>query len=434
MQSERVNDVSNKSAPQKRLKVLLSVYSCQPGKGSEPGVGWAMVQQTSRFHDVWALTSAENAVQIEPYLRENPMPNVHFIYPKMPFWMPSWRKAYKLIRVHYYIWQIMAYRTIQRDYKDVPFDAVHHLTFVSYWTPSFLSRLSAPFVWGPVGGAESAPQSFYPSFDSRSRLNERLRDTIRWLAHTFDPFVRMTARRARVAFATTQESAAKMRALGAKDVRTLGESGLAPSEIDFLGNLPMLQTSKPVRFISMGRLISWKAYHLGLQAFARFQQQNPESEYWVVGDGAELENLKRLAVELSIQEKVHFTGKVPREEAMQKLADAHALVHPSLHDSGGWVCLEAMAAGRPVICLNLGGPATQVTPETGFIVPAPNPEQAVENLAKAMQALANDDAKRLKMGESGRSRVSELYNWDRKGEFYSSLYESLSSKSEKGLR
>src|SRR2546430_4418443 len=40
--------------------------------------------------------------------------------------------------------------------------------------------------------------------------------------------------------------------------------------------------------------------------------------------------------------------------------------HPSLHDSGGWVCLEAMAAGRPVICLDLGGPGYQVTEESGI--------------------------------------------------------------------
>ena len=36
---------------------------------------------------------------------------------------------------------------------------------------------------------------------------------------------------------------------------------------------------------------------------------------------------------------------------LEKLAECDALAHPSLHDSGGWVCLEAMAAGRPVRAL-----------------------------------------------------------------------------------
>lgn len=49
-----------------------------------------------------------------------------------------------------------------------------------------------------------------------------------------------------------------------------------------------------------------------------------------------------------------------------------------------------MAAGRPVICLDQGGPAMQVTEETGIKVPAPSPEQAVQELATALARLAND--------------------------------------------
>ncbi len=44
------------------------------------------------------------------------------------------------------------------------------------------------------------------------------------------------------------------------------------------------------------------------------------------------------------------------------------MVHPALHEAFGISCLEALAAGRPVICLNCGGPALQVTPEVGFVV------------------------------------------------------------------
>ncbi|MFM6845653.1 MAG: glycosyltransferase family 4 protein, partial [Dolichospermum sp.] len=47
-----------------------------------------------------------------------------------------------------------------------------------------------------------------------------------------------------------------------------------------------------------------------------------------------------------------------------------------------WVCMEAMAAGRPVICLDLGGPAVQVTEETGFKIAADEPYQVVRDLAE----------------------------------------------------
>lgn len=85
-------------------------------------------------------------------------------------------------------------------------------------------------------------------------------------------------------------------------------------------------------------------------------------------------------------------------QALEKLAEVDVLVHPSLHDSGGYVVAEAMAAGRPVICLDLGGPALQVAEETGFKIPATTPEQVVAGMAQAMLWLARDDALRRRMG------------------------------------
>ena len=128
----------------------------------------------------------------------------------------------------------------------------------------------------------------------------------------------------------------------------------------------------------MGRLLHWKGFHLGLRAFA--QADLSEAEYWVCGDGAEWDRLHQLVKELKIESQVKFWGKLPRDQVLEKLGQCHVLVHPSLHDSGGWVCLEAMAAGRPVICLDLGGPAVQVTQETGFKIPATTPEESIQGL------------------------------------------------------
>ena len=57
----------------------------------------------------------------------------------------------------------------------IGFQVVHHVTFVNYWMPTFLALLPAPFVWGPVGGGESAPRSFLSSFSWRGRIHELLR-------------------------------------------------------------------------------------------------------------------------------------------------------------------------------------------------------------------------------------------------------------------
>ena len=177
-----------------------------------------------------------------------------------------------------------------------------------------------------------------------------------------------------------------------------------------------------MRFVSIGDLLHWKGFHLGLRAFAAADL--PNAEYWLIGDGPErarLEGLGPLARHFAIASP--SSAGYPAWMALDRAArNATALVHPSLHDSGGWVCLEAMAAGKPVICLDLGGPAVQVTPETGFKIAAGTPEQAVRDMAAAMRRLAQDEGLRRRMGEAGRRRVCEAFSWERKGEVLSAYY------------
>src|SRR5205085_4320643 len=97
----------------------------------------------------------------------------------------------------------------------VAFDIVHHVTLVSYWMPSFLALLPLPFVWGPVGGGESAPPQFWLSFSARGKTYELARQVARALFQ-LDPFVRLTARRADCAVGTTEETAQRLRALGCR--------------------------------------------------------------------------------------------------------------------------------------------------------------------------------------------------------------------------
>ncbi|MFM6276797.1 MAG: glycosyltransferase [Dolichospermum sp.] len=113
---------------------------------------------------------------------------------------------------------------------------------------------------------------------------------------------------------------------------------------------------------------------------------------------------------------------MPREKALDLLKDCHLLIHPSLHDSGGWVCMEAMAAGRPVICLDLGCPAVHVTEETGFKIAADEPYQVVRDLAAAMIYLVQNPELIVSMGQAGRKLVNENYSWQVFGERLNKLY------------
>ena len=57
----------------KRLKVLISAYACESGKGSESGVGWNMVSEMAKYHDIWVMTRANNRPVIEAEQAKNPV-------------------------------------------------------------------------------------------------------------------------------------------------------------------------------------------------------------------------------------------------------------------------------------------------------------------------------------------------------------------------
>jgi glycosyltransferase involved in cell wall biosynthesis len=393
----------------KRLNILLSAYACEPGKGSEPGVGWNVAVELASFHNVWVITRANNRHCIEAELSRHPVPGLQFVYFDLPRWAAFWKRGRRGIRLYYYLWQIGILRLARRLHRQIRFDLVHHVSMVKYWVPSFLSLLPMPMIWGPVGGGESAPKGFWRDFGLRGMLFEAVREMMRWIGER-DPFVRMTARRSAIAMATTRETAARLRALGAKRVELLSESGLPASEIIRLGARALTPESKPViRFASVGQLLHLKGFHLGLRAFA--EAGIPRAEYWVIGGGPERARLELLACQLCIDASVRFFGALPRDETLRRIEECDVLVHPTLHDSGGWVCLEAMAVGRPVICLDLGGPATQVTTATGILVPGKSQNQAVHDLCVAMQRVARDDALRWRMGRAARERVARDFHY-----------------------
>lgn len=408
----------------KRLKILLVAYACRPGLGSEPGVGWNMAQELARHHEVWLLTRENNRPSIEAELAQNPLPSLHAFYSNLPGVVRSWKQPGWAVHLHYSLWQMAAYTVARRLHHEINFDLSHHITYGRYCTPSFLALLPIPFVWGPVGGGESAPYPFWADFDWRGRGYELLRNLSRWTGE-LNPLVRLTASRSVIALVSTSETAARLSQVGAKRIETVsGQTGINLQELAQLKTLikPLTQSTS-VRFLSLGRLLHWKGFHLGLRAFA--QANLSDAEYWVVGNGPEQQRLELLVDQLEISDRVRFFGSLPRDKALTMLGECDILVHPSLHDFSPTVCLEAMAAGKPVLCLNLGGPSNQITEETGCRITAHNPEQAVRDMAVAMTHLASDPQLRQQMGQAGQSRVAELYNWEYRGKVFTQLYKAV---------
>src|SRR3546814_6341681 len=78
-------------------------------------------------------------------------------------WWDLWRpeRGERGIHLHYLLWQKAAFDLARDLHARHRFDLVHHVSWGTVNAPPALWRLGPPFVWGPLGGGQSAPLRFH---------------------------------------------------------------------------------------------------------------------------------------------------------------------------------------------------------------------------------------------------------------------------------
>ncbi|MCC7350107.1 MAG: glycosyltransferase family 4 protein [Phycisphaerales bacterium] len=402
-------------------KVLYIAFACEPGKGSEPEVGWNFSRLMANHCQTWIITDPAHRDGIEAYLRQNPHCKAQVVYHTLPR-RHKWMTKLGGYNLHYYLWQRHVRKTALSLHHRVQFDLVHHVTYARYWMPSAARKLNVPFVWGPVGGAEGVCSQMLRRMDWRTRLKEAFRSLVRRIFE-WQPATRRSIHQANLILAGTEQTARRLRELGARRVEVVPMIGCTPTTI--IPRRVERSQDEQIRFASAGRLLYWKGFDLGLRAFAEAKLKY--ARYTIIGDGPERRRLMRLAARLGIDRQVEFTGALTRDDCLGRMEQADVLVHPSLHDSGGYVCLEAMCQGKPIICLDVGGPAIQVGDDSGFKIVPGEVKQVIADIATAMRKLAVDDDLCRSMGQSARQRMLEKFTWEHKRDTIEGLYQQVLS-------
>ncbi len=393
------------------LNVLLSAYACEPVLGSEAAVGWnwasGLTKAGCRVH---VVTRTSNRARIEAHLEHSPLTNLQFSYFDLPRWARFWKRANRGVHLYYLLWQIGAFVLARRLVKGERFDLVHHVSFVTARFPSLMGFLGLPFVFGPLAGGEYAPSALWRGLGWRSVLKESARYlSMRWWR--FSPLLNASFASADRIFATSAET-----------LRCLPRHAQARAQvmlgIGLDGGGVALQSSRGersdgLRILYAGRFLTLKGMDYGIQAFGRLAQGNPDARLTMLGRGQCEARWRALAERQGVADKVIWRSQMGRAEFMQSLPEYDVLLFPSLHDSGGMVVLEAMAAGLPVVCLNFGGPGVLVDASCGFKISARTPGEAVAGLQHALSTLANDPALRMRMGQAAQVRAGE-FSWDKR--------------------
>lgn len=166
--------------------------------------------------------------------------------------------------------------------------------------------------------------------------------------------------------------------------------------------LGMNRDRRTVGFV--GRLWPQKGADLLLGAFPRIAAACPDCQLLIVGDGPDRAALEALAESLGIRKKAIFVGKRDDIPSCLQLMDVVAL--PSRWESGPYVVLEAMAAGKPIVSTRVGGiPEILEEGRCGELVNRDD----VEGLARAVVGLLQDGARAAELTAAAAARVRESY-------------------------
>jgi glycosyltransferase involved in cell wall biosynthesis len=161
-----------------------------------------------------------------------------------------------------------------------------------------------------------------------------------------------------------------------------------------------------IRVISVARLVGQKRLDRFLEVLALARQRCPRLRGVLVGEGPERATLMGEAARLGLSGHVDFLGQ--RDDVPALLAAADLMLLTSDHEGFPNAVLEAMAAGVPVVTTPAGDAGTVVEHGlTGYVVPATSPETMADRLVE----LASAPELRRRLGEHGRARAADQYEY-----------------------
>ena len=399
-----------------KAKIFVSAYACEPGLGSEIGVGWHWVLEMSKHFEIWVLTRESNRCTIEPWIMQHPeFASIHFLYFDLPKWARFWKKGMRGVRTYYNIWQYCTNRIVRRTMCENDIKIFHHLTYgnVLWKVSSYGSKQF--FVWGPIGGLETIPAEYSRHYTLKSRLIEWMRRTaIKMLPLNYG--LKKRCRYADLILCKTEITRDLIPAKYRDKSVLFTDVAVEMSEHSAT---VQNKESNRIDFITVGRLDAWRGFDLVIESFACVAKDDKRMHLTIVGKGSDKARLIQLVERYGLQEQVTFTGKVSMEQYNKLLAGADIVVNASLKEGAVTVSFDSMAMGKPLICIDTTGYTRYFSNEYAVVIPRTGREEVIADIATAMERM-KDEKERRAIGEKAK-HAGEQFLWESRGIEYRDL-------------
>ena len=176
---------------------------------------------------------------------------------------------------------------------------------------------------------------------------------------------------------------------------------------------PASPGAKPVRLLSIGRLIEKKGFAFLVEACHLLHSSGIDFVCEIVGEGPERSRLEELIKGYQLSDKIRLTGSMPQTDIVDLLARSSIFVFPAIHDSSGdsdnlpTVLIEALASNLPVIATGIAGiPEIVQHNENGILVQ----EKDAAQLANAIRVLASNQGLLEQFGSISREIAAEKFS------------------------
>ncbi len=180
---------------------------------------------------------------------------------------------------------------------------------------------------------------------------------------------------------------------------------------------------KSQRILSVGHIERRKRHEDSIRALSILLDQLPEARLQIAGkvhDHAYFGELKSLIAQLKLDGKVDFLGV--RTDVLELMSESAVLLHCAESEAFGWVILEAMTAGLPVVCAAVDGPKEIISNErTGFLVSPGN----VETLANSVIRIIKEQELRRDMIVNAREQLLAKFTAKKMIESVADVYRRL---------
>lgn len=394
-----------------KLRVFISAYACEPGLGSEIGVGWHWVLEMSRYFELWVLTRKSNRPSIEPWIKEHPeYAGIHFLYYDWPKWARCWKKGLRGVRTYYNLWQYCTNRIVRRTMRQEGIRIFHHLTYGNVlWKVSNYGQRQF-FIWGPVGGLETIPAEYSKHYDWKSRLIEAMR---RMVVTCLSLNVGFQNRCRRADLILCKTDVTRLTIPKPYRDRAVLFTDVAVKERADNRTVDNISNHDTIKFLTVGRLDAWRGFDLIIEAMAIAVKQDSRVQLTIVGKGLDKDRLQRLIQHRQLEHHIRLTGGVTMQEYEQLLAASDCVINGSLKEGAVTVSFDCLAQGKPLICIDTTGYTRYFSEDYAMIIPRGKRDQTIGELANAIVKMTNPEL-RQHLGEQAK-QAGRRFTWSQRG-------------------